>query len=317
MSLHSRLVSHHAVRHFWCLAIGSILTGALLSAGCTGSKPTGQSQPPLENLMQVSDSVYSGGQPHGEEAFAYLAASGVKTVVSVDGARPDVKSATRHGLRYVHIPMGYEGVSAKARGSLTRLMKEADGPFYIHCHHGRHRAPAAAAIACIVSGEVRQPDALAILERAGTSRDYAGLWRDVAGFRMPGPGEELPELLPVAEVGDLAQAMAGIDRIYDDLKRIQSAHWTVPEEHPDLAPVQTALLLKEGLRESARNAPEEATAELVRWLKKAEKEAAGLEQALRSGEDPILLNRRFLQIRKSCADCHSKYRDEVASGADS
>ena len=42
----------------------------------------------LPNAYRVHEKVISGGQPDGERAFKELADLGVKTVVSVDGARP-------------------------------------------------------------------------------------------------------------------------------------------------------------------------------------------------------------------------------------
>ena len=64
----------------------------------------------LERYRRRSDRIGQGGEPHGEVAFRNLAALGYDTVVSVDGARPDVETAAKYGLRYVHGPLGYEGV---------------------------------------------------------------------------------------------------------------------------------------------------------------------------------------------------------------
>ncbi|HUG68092.1 MAG TPA: hypothetical protein VMM76_10080 [Pirellulaceae bacterium] len=51
----------------------------------------------LPNAVRVHDKVISGGLPAGDAAFAELRAMGVKTIISVDGAKPDVKTATKHG----------------------------------------------------------------------------------------------------------------------------------------------------------------------------------------------------------------------------
>src|SRR5262249_8775366 len=138
--------------------------------------------PGLENVLQVSAGILSGGEPHGTQGFCSLARLGVKTIVSVDGARPRVEEARSSGIRYVHIPIGYEGIAEPARLALARVAREADGPVYFHCHHGRHRGPAAAAIACVAAGNASGTDALKILEVAGTGREYAGLWRDVEQY---------------------------------------------------------------------------------------------------------------------------------------
>ncbi|MBW3600421.1 MAG: tyrosine-protein phosphatase, partial [Planctomycetes bacterium] len=181
--------------------------------------------PHLHNLIQVSETIYSGGQPTGEEEFAELARLGVKTVVSVDGARPDLEAAEKHGLRYVHIPIGYDGVPEEAGQSFAQLMRTAEGPFFFHCHHGKHRGPAGAAVACIAAGQRDAKEALEILELAGTSKDYPGLWRDVEDYTPPPAGAELPELAPVAEVGSMAAAMAHIDRHNDNLKLLAANKW--------------------------------------------------------------------------------------------
>ena len=139
----------------------------------------------LRNLLKIHEQVYCGGEPRGEQAFAELAELGIRTVVSVDAALPDVPQARRYQLRYVHIPLGYGDMDDQAAWSLARLVRDADGPYYIHCHHGRHRGPAAAAVACLAAGYLDRQAALQVLENAGTSRAYGGLWRAVREYRRP------------------------------------------------------------------------------------------------------------------------------------
>lgn len=272
--------------------------------------PTEADYPHLHNLMQVTGRLYSGGEPKDEEAFAELAALGVRTVVSVDGARPDVDAAQRHGLRYVHIPIGYDGVSEEAGMMLTRLVRDADGPFYLHCHHGVHRGPAAAAIACVADGAADGNGALAILQKAGTSRDYAGLWRDVEGFSPPAAGAALPELVSVAEVGSLAAAMAQIDRAADNLKLCQEADWQTPPDHPDVAPAREALLVKEGFRETARQLAEvnDYDEPFLNWMREAEQAATALETALGSDGNSTA-RATFATLQNQCKRCHGVYRN--------
>ena len=50
--------------------------------------PNSQDYPALHNLLAVSPRIYSGGEPDGDAAFEALRKLGVKTIVSVDGARP-------------------------------------------------------------------------------------------------------------------------------------------------------------------------------------------------------------------------------------
>lgn len=187
-------------------------------------------------------------------------------------------------------------------------MRDADGPFYIHCHHGRHRGPAAAAVACIASGDVDGKGALKILEFAGTSKDYAGLWRDVENYQVPSVDVELPELVEVAEVGTFAAAMALIDRAYDNLKLCRDAGWGTPRDHPDLVSTQEALLLKEAIRESGRNLVDERGEEFKTWLAESQSLAQKLENSLKANNDDEL-SQRFQALDKSCNRCHQKYRN--------
>ena len=65
----------------------------------------------LDNVMSLKGDVINGSAPKSDAAFDALAAMGVKTIVSVDGARPDIEAADERGMRYVHIPIGYDDVT--------------------------------------------------------------------------------------------------------------------------------------------------------------------------------------------------------------
>jgi len=264
--------------------------------------------PLLPNLLKITDQMYCGAEPSSEDAFARLATYGIKTLVSVDGARPDIEQARRHGLRYVHIPIGYDGIDEHAQLSLARLVREGGGPFYVHCHHGRHRGPTAAAIACIAGGEMDHRAAVRILNRAGTSTDYAGLWRSVETYRIPPQDAELPELVEVAAYGSLAAAMANIDRVFANLQRCQEAGWVTPRDHPDLIPRQQALLLKEGFRESSRNLPSSINPEVASWLGQAEVRAEKIESALKAN-DLRAAAKQYRLLGVSCTQCHARHRN--------
>jgi protein tyrosine phosphatase (PTP) superfamily phosphohydrolase (DUF442 family) len=262
----------------------------------------------IHNLMRVSERFYSGSEPHGEDGFASLAKLGVKTVISVDGAKPDVEAARKHGIRYVHVPIGYDGVPEEAGRSLTRAVREVESPIYVHCHHGKHRGPAAAAVACIASGDMANEDALGILERVGTSKDYKGLWQDVENFVLPAADAKLPELVEIAEVGSFAAAMSQVDRSFDTLKLCRDANWGVPPNQSDLDSAQEALLLPEGLHEAGRNLEEGFDEQFKQWLTRAEAEAMHLQSDIKRN-DARAANERLLLLEKSCKQCHHAYRD--------
>src|ERR1019366_1028729 len=82
-----------------------VLTGlALLAANAPADAPTKVDAAGVPNLIRLSDRIYQGAMPQGDAGFASLEKLGVKTVISVDGARPDLEDAHKHGIRYVHLP---------------------------------------------------------------------------------------------------------------------------------------------------------------------------------------------------------------------
>ncbi|MFG0263357.1 MAG: hypothetical protein ACF788_13270 [Novipirellula sp. JB048] len=277
----------------------------------------------LQHVLQLTERIYSGAQPDGEAAFAEIAKLGVRTVVSVDGARPNLEAAERAGLRYVHIPIGYDGVDRHASASLVNLVRSADAPLYIHCHHGKHRGPAAAAIACIAAGSTDNHAAVEILVQAGTSEHYAGLYRDVRRFEMPPAEAPLPELVSVAEVNSMASLMVVIDQAHEHLRRFDAQGWGTLDRHPDLHPHHEAQLLREGFREALRlrSSPQakqpagdigdgDAGDDRKHWaqMAAAEKEAEQLAAALQQHE-LAEATRRLQSIGDACAKCHAAYRD--------
>lgn len=270
--------------------------------------PTEEDYPELRNLLQVSDTIYSGAEPKTAEAFASLAQLGVKTVVSVDGARPNLELAEKYGLQYVQIPIGYDGISEEAGKSFAKLAQEADGPLYIHCHHGQHRGPAAAAATCVASGATDGKGALEILKKAGTSQKYQGLWKDVEAYQPPPAGTELPELVSVAKVDSFVAAMAKLDRGADHLELCRDANWSVPQDHPDLVASQEAQKVREGMQAALESLPDGADDRLRVWFAESLAIAQALETALKQGNHPVA-EKRFELLDQSCNKCHREYRN--------
>lgn len=265
--------------------------------------------PGLLNVVQVTDSLFSGSEPHGAEGFASLAGLGIRTIISVDGARPDVETAREQGMKYVHVPIGYDGVPPPAAAALARAVRECPSPIYVHCHHGKHRGPAAAAVACRAAGSLDPATAVQFLTLAGTGKEYAGLWRDVTEVALPTDGTPLPELVEIARVNSLASAMAGLDRHWDNLKLCRDAGWTSHPEHSDLLPEHEVLLVREGLREAIRTTPPDRFDEQFhQWLTAAESQAGRLEKHLKRQEYRPAAEIVW-QLEKSCKQCHANYRN--------
>lgn len=274
----------------------------------------------LPNPVQVHSKVISGGLPEGDEAFEELQSLGVKTVISVDGMKPDVETANKYGLRYVHLPHGYDGVPDERVKELAKAVQELDGPIYIHCHHGKHRSPAAASIACVAAGLVPKSQSVAILELAGTSPNYRGLYESARNVK-PLEAALLEELevdfREIAEVPPMAEAMVAMGHTHDHLKWIADAGWRQPADHPDLDPAHEALLMREHFTELLRtDYVREEPAEFRQLLLDSEKAAQGLEDALRAwtpasatAEPSERIEQFSATIFANCKSCHEKYRD--------
>jgi hypothetical protein len=101
-------------------------------------------------------------------------------------------------MRYVHLPFGYDGIPAGRVAELARAAATVEGPIFVHCHHGKHRGPAAVGVICLANGSMTVPQAEALLRSAGTSPDYPGLFGAVTHFVAPTAAERRrPHELPV------------------------------------------------------------------------------------------------------------------------
>ena len=171
----------------------------------------------LPNVIQIHKDVYSGGLPLGESAFDELRSLGIQTIMSVDGVTPDVVSAETHQMRYVHLPHGYDGVPPKRVLEIAKTIRDLPKPIYIHCHHGLHRSPAAASAGCVAAGLIRSEDSLAILQLAGTGKNYVGLYASVQEVEFE-PNRNWNEIRfdfpSISPVPPIASAMVSIDQTF-------------------------------------------------------------------------------------------------------
>ena len=274
----------------------------------------------LPNAIQIHKKVISGGQPDGEEAFQELQGLGIKTIISVDGAKPDLELAKKHGLKYVHLPHSYDGVPEQRGFELAKAVRDFDGLIYIHCHHGKHRSPAAAAVACVTAGLIEPAMASSILQLAGTNPNYRGLYESAQSARkldaavLDAIKADFPES---AELTPMAEAMVHLEQTQDRVKMIAAAGWISPASHPEIIPAQEVLLLKEHFTELLR--AESVGKEPMGFqamLHESESAAADLESALKNWSDsgtalpvPAPLPASFEKIAKNCVACHTQFRD--------
>jgi protein tyrosine phosphatase (PTP) superfamily phosphohydrolase (DUF442 family) len=300
-----------------CLAVMSI--AAELSAAETVTKgATNTVAQPIEipgvhNAFRATERIYSGSQPEGEEAFAAIAKLGVKTILSVDGSKPDVEAARKYGLRYVHLPYGYDGIPTNRVAELAKLTAEVIGPFFVHCHHGLHRGPAAVAIMCEASEGWTTNRAVSWLREAGTAADYPGLYRAAQEFNSPTKAQlaAIKELPEVARTSSLVEAMVAIDAHFEHLKLSQKAGWKTPPGHVDISPAHEATMLWEQFKEMARTEDTaKRSADYRVKLAEAEQHADALRRMLREPANSPAIDVAFKQAGQSCSACHRKYRNE-------
>lgn len=267
----------------------------------------------LRNVIQVNADILSGALPEGPDAFAELRKLGIKTVLSVDGMTPEVELAKENGLRYVHLPIGYDGISKERQFEIAKALKELPRPIYVHCHHGKHRSPAATASGCYSIGAVTREQANKVLELAGTNKGFQGLYDAVAKARLITYDEFAQaqvEFLEISPVPVIAEAMTGMDEVFEHLKEANEAKWP-----RDKKIANDALLLLEHFVELERlEAVQSRPAKFRESLAEGERHARELEKLLRGGDLGVEarskhLTASFLSIETNCKSCHRQFRD--------
>lgn len=305
-----------AVDGFW--ANGDVPKPEKTSSSADDRQITGH-YPALQNLLRIHSKLYSGGVPSGEKAFEQLRRLGIQTIVSVDGARPRIETARQFGMQYVHVPIGYDGVDPLAGLSLARIARDVEGPVYVHCHHGLHRGPAAAAIISMAAGRADGAKASEILNQAGTSKDYVGLWRDVLNYQTPDKDVKLPELVEFSKVDSVASVMAKIDRAMENLEKSLGPGGSMPggsmpggsmyRDRANVIPAEEALKIKEWLRETARHYRDQQGDDFKLALTKTESLVQTMENMLRANHEAGRVSDQLVRIKESCKGCHETFRN--------
>ncbi|MBS0204516.1 MAG: hypothetical protein JSS49_16555 [Planctomycetes bacterium] len=266
----------------------------------------------LHNVYRLGESLYTGSSPDEEGAFESLARLGVKTIISVDGAVPDVEAARAHGMRYVHLPITYGSVPHETLVDLVRASRELPGSIYLHCHHGKHRGPAAAvSLWRCLDKHVTPEQAVATMKVIGTGDQYQGLFESARDLACPTDTElsaeksDLPEISPVPP---LARTMAEIDRMWDRV--------AVPVEDRNTTTISmqltTAYDVAEQFREAARLADvaepmQPGFREIVDDLERlADVIKAELRSPAKSSPERAAA---VAKVKQRCDDCHAKFRN--------
>ena len=271
--------------------------------------------PGLHNVVAYGSGYFSGSVPDGCIGFQSLAATGVKTIISVDGAIPDIENAKRLGLRYIHLPIGYNGFDEQRKLELVRASRDAmkEGPVYVHCHHGKHRSAAAAATVAVSLGWSTPGEMVQRMKVSGTSPSYKGLYGCAA------TASPLPQATIDALSGDFSEiskpvgfvkGMVEMDEVHDHLKLIDNAGWDVPENHPDLVPAAEAERMVELMRAMlADERTKKESSEFGKLMNEGYAQAQAMVVQLTTEPNRKVLSDLLQSLTKTCTDCHASFRD--------
>lgn len=272
----------------------------------------------VHNVVAFHEGVYSGSVPEGDAGFDALKGMGIKTIISVDGAEPEIAEARERGIRYIHLPIGYNGFDEERRLQLARATRDAlkEGPIYIHCHHGKHRSAGAAAAVAVTLGWSSPEQSVERMKVSGTAPGYTGLYQCamdstvVSATALDAVPADFPE---VSKPAGFVATMVEVDFVFENLSDIERAGWVVPANHPDLVPVAEAGRLVDLFRAShASEYTAKKPSEFGDLFAKDIDRAQTLEDLIVAGRStPQELTEAFRPIGASCKECHAKHRDKA------
>lgn len=276
--------------------------------------------PNLHNVFRLGENIISGSEPADEEALALLAEWGVKTILSTDGKVPDQETAAKYGMRYVHVPIQYKGITPEEQTRIIKTFRECEGPFFVHCFHGRHRGPAAAALGRLVVDGVTREQALAEMRQwCGTSDKYSGLYWTIATAEIPSAAEsaaiewDFPAAAPLEGV---AGAMVPMARHWENVYYADVVDYGVDPLHPDIEPLNEAIILHQYFEQLADTEEvRQMPADYRDWMDVSVDSTADMIAALQayrasqSESDLDALEGAIDRTKRACLDCHAVYRN--------
>lgn len=258
----------------------------------------------LSNVWRFPGGVLVGPPPRGDAAYTALKELGVRALIAVDAGPPDGEAASQHSLRFVHAPIGFDGIADSQRRVLLKAVHSLPHSIYIHSRHGLDRAAAAAAFSLVGLGRMTTQVALECLQRCGVQAEYEGLFNDVTQAKPIDPasldGMEI-EFVASAPVRNWARAMAAIGDLFDSPNSASTE--------------QLAARFQEQVNQSLPEGKDPAMRELlVTAAKQAEDLRASWADANVGGNDPHggargTRGQTHRLLKQTCADCHRRFRN--------
>lgn len=282
-------------------------------------------QAPIElkdthNVFRLSEKIISGGEPLSDDGLRALAKMGIKTLLSVDGKTPNAKLAAELGMRYVHVPIRYGGIKKDEVLKIAKTFREMKPPFYVHCFHGKHRGPAAAAVGRVLVDGVSREQALAEMRQwSGTAKKYTGLYGSIATGQLPAAKVTAAfkwDFPAADEAKGVRVGMIRMTRTFDNVKWLAKREWKTDAEHPDIDPVNESEKLLQQFEVMAKIECDTCRPDDYKtWMKASLDEARGLATALeafKAGDKDAasLASKKLVALKGLCSDCHKPYRNK-------
>ena len=92
-------------------------------------------------VIKYDDKLYRGGQMTNGKGLDFLKSLGIKTVVTITPTDDERKYVAKEGMKLVEISfVKKDGPSDDNFKAFLDAVKASEGPVYVHCHGGTHRA---------------------------------------------------------------------------------------------------------------------------------------------------------------------------------
>ncbi|THB73984.1 MAG: hypothetical protein D6B28_02880 [Gammaproteobacteria bacterium] len=92
-------------------------------------------------IVKYDEKMYRGGEMQTLAGAKALKKLGIKTIVSITPTDEERKMTKELGLNLVELEFHKTtGVSPEQLKQFLKMVHNEDGPFYVHCHGGNHRA---------------------------------------------------------------------------------------------------------------------------------------------------------------------------------
>ena len=153
----------------------------------------------IRRFAEIRPGLARGGEPY-EAGIRYLQSRGYKTVVSFVPDTAESAQVAQSGMRYIHIPIRSNFFSCQlpseeqVRQFLSVVSDTTLYPMFLHCHAGKDRTGAMAAIYRMEVCQWTPDEAVAEMKAFGFSGRYQRLFEFVQGYK---PRSTIAESAPV------------------------------------------------------------------------------------------------------------------------